>query len=163
MSHSPSTKSTSSLGPRDPWIDRISHSRRIAVVEVESPYGVPVYLTPRQHMVLVWVGRGKRITQRQHPEAIGYSLTGFHQAIVQLRRLGLVGHVARRGCRGSTRLWRNVRTMSSPRKPRYLLPLPLPQDVVRTFDPPPPPKPRLGRLEEVDGKWVVSPDTVSIR
>ena len=121
-------------------------------MEVTGPFG-PVYLTARQHMVLVWVGRGRSIRQRDNPAVIGYSLTGFHQTIKQLQRLGLMGNRTKRGCRGWTRLWRNVRTMSSPKVRRYLLPLSLPKDVVRTFDPEPP-KPRLGRLVHIDGRWV---------
>lgn len=156
MSHP--TLHTSTLGSRDTWQRRISRSGSRTVVEVRSPYGVPVFLTPRQHMVLIWVGRGRKMHQREMPAVIGYSLMGFNGAIKQLQKLGLVGHVTRRGCRGFTRLWSNVRPTSSGSPPfrRFHLPRREPGPYIPPVRVEEPPKPRLGRLVVVDGKWVAA-------
>ena len=126
MSTTASSTSRPQLPRRDHWRKRITHSGERGAVEVVGPFG-PVYLTPRQHMLMIWIGRGRRITFREVPASIGYSLGGLHRAIRQLQRLGVVGHVSRRGRLGFTRLWRNVRTMSSRGAPdthRYTLLLP---------------------------------------
>lgn len=159
---STSTRHPYPLPDRERWRSRITRNGTVGAVEVPGPFG-PAYLTPRQHMLMIWIGRGRRITLREVPISIYPSLSGLHRALTQLQRLGLVGHVSRRGRYGFTRLWRNVRTMSSrgatvSHTYRLLLPVGRGANIhpasAGDDGASAPPRPRLGRLECRDGLWI---------
>lgn len=93
---------------------RITRGGTKGAVAVFSPFHrCDVYITPRENLLLAWLGRGKRTTYRGIPPVLGYTTSGFRKAIATLRKLGLLGFASRRGCHGYTRLWSNVSPTSS--------------------------------------------------
>lgn len=137
---------------------RITHNGAKGAVAVFSPFhGCDVYITPRENLLLLWLGRGKRTTLRGIPSVLGYTTSGFRKAIATLRRLGLMGFASRRGCHGYTRLWSNVSPSSSGGRSfvyRLLLPKGQGAHIPPQRPAEAPPRPRLGRLEHRDGAWV---------
>jgi hypothetical protein len=155
---------------------RITHGGSKGAVAVHSPFhGCDVFITPRENLLLMWLGRGKRTTYRSIPSVLGYTMSGFRKAIATLRKLGLLGFRSRRGCHGFTHLWSNVSSSFSEGRSfvnRLLLPAgkggthsiveggPAAGRAVVTASPP---RPRLGRLVYDGLRWVVgtgSPDTI---
>lgn len=134
---------------------RITQNGRKGAVAVHSPFhGCDVYITPRENMLLMWLGRGKRTTLRGIPTVLGYTTSGFRKAIATLRKLGLMGFLSRRGCTGYTRLWSNVSPPSSGGR-SFVSRLLLPKAQGAHIRPEPSlEQPRLGRLEYRDGSWV---------
>lgn len=97
--------------PLDWWSRRVSHGDRLKVAPVWSTFRKRyVYLSMIQHRVMLWVGTGRQVNQREAAAELGLSLATFNDSIRQLQRLGLVGHETKRGRNGFTRLWSNVRT-----------------------------------------------------
>jgi hypothetical protein len=136
---------------------RITHGGTKPAVAVWSPFhGCEVFITPRENMLLMWLGLGKRVTLRSIPSVLGYTMGGFRKAVQTLNKLGLLGHDARRGRHGYTRLWGNVRRQSSGGRSfvsRFLLPKGQGAHITaeRVVEPP---KPRLGRLVvDESGRW----------
>lgn len=154
----PSTSRPHLRWPRHYAQARITHNGTKGAVAVFSPFhGCDVFITPRESLLLAWLGRGKRTTLRGIPAVLGYTTSGFRKAIATLRKLGLMGFSSRRGCRGYTRLWSNVSPSSSGGRSfieRLLLPKGQGAHIPSPRPDPEPPRPRLGALRCVDGVWV---------